>query len=237
MIEVRKKQEIFHIEEDWFEGYWHFSFGVPPQGFHDPQNTNFGALRVFNIDTLIPGGVWPMHPHRDNEVITYVLEGEFQHADQNGKGGVLYQGDVQHTTVGRGMFHEEINHRPDIPMTFLQIWIIPREKGLEPSVEQRAVKKEERLNRFLTLVSDKNPDALPLAQDAEFVVSSLESGKKASYQLGSGYGAYLYVASGSVRLGDQTLSAGDAARITSDPSLEVEAEQDSELAMVVVQVP
>jgi quercetin 2,3-dioxygenase len=104
-------------------------------------------------------------------------------------------------------------------------------------VEQRAVKKEERLNRFLTLVSDKNPDALPLAQDAEFVVSSLESGKKTSYQLGSGYGAYLYVASGSVRLGDQTLSAGDAARITGDPSLEAEAEQDSELAMVVVRVP
>jgi quercetin 2,3-dioxygenase len=185
-IQVRKKDEIFHIKEDWFEGYWHLSFGVPPQGFHDSENTNFGTLRVHNVDTLIPGGVWPMHPHRDNEVITYCLEGEFQHADQNGKGGVLYPGDVQHTTVGRGMLHEEINHRPDIPMTFLQIWIMPREKGLEPRVEQRAVKKEERLNRFLTLVSDKNPDALPLEQDAAFVVSSLESGKEASYQLGRG---------------------------------------------------
>jgi redox-sensitive bicupin YhaK (pirin superfamily) len=236
VVRVRKKDEIFHIKEDWFEGYWHFSFGIPPQGFHDPANTNFGPLRVFNIDTLVPGGVWPMHPHRDIEVITYCLDGEFQHADQKGKGGVLYQGDVQHTTVGKGMFHEEINHRPDIPMTFLQIWVMPREKGLEPSMEQRAVEKEERLNRFLTLVSDKDPDALPIEQDAEFVVSSLESGKKASYQLEEGYSAYLYVASGRVRLGDHTLVQGDAARITGDPSLEVEAEQDSELAMVVVRV-
>jgi quercetin 2,3-dioxygenase len=235
-IQVKKKDEIFHIKEDWFEGYWHFSFGVPPQGFRDPENTNFGTLRVFNVDTLVPGGVWPMHPHRDIEVITYCLDGEFQHADQRGKGGVLYQGDVQHTTVGRGMFHEEINHRPDIPMTFLQIWIMPREKGLEPSMEQRAVEKAERLNRFLTLVSDKDPDALPIEQDAGFAVSSLESGKRASYQLEGGYGAYLYVVSGKVRLEGQTLSQGDAARITGTPALEVEAEQDSELAMVVVRV-
>jgi quercetin 2,3-dioxygenase len=235
-IQVRKKDEIFHIKEDWFEDYWHFSFGVPPQGFHDPKNTNFGALRVFNVDTLVPGGVWPMHPHRDIEVITYCLDGEFQHADQRGKGGVLHQGDVQHTTVGRGMFHEEINRLPDIPMTFLQIWITPREEGLEPAVEQRAVDKAERLNRFLTLVSDKDPSALPIEQDADFVAASLESGKRASYRLESGYGAYLYVASGRVRLGDYTMAQGDAARITDYPSVEIEAEQDGELAIMVVRV-
>ncbi|MCI0438022.1 MAG: pirin family protein, partial [Chloroflexi bacterium] len=104
MIKVRKKSEIFHIEEDWFEGRWHFSFGIPPQGFYDPDNTNFGTLRVFNIDTIVPGGHWPMHPHRDIEVITYVLQGQFQHGDQGGRGGVLNVGDVQHTTVGSGMY-------------------------------------------------------------------------------------------------------------------------------------
>ena len=162
MIKVRKRDEIFHIKEDWFEGYWHFSFGVPPQGFNDPENTSFGTLRVFNIDTLVPGGVWPMHPHRDIEVITYCLDGEFQHADQRGKGGVLYPGDVQHTTVGRGMLHEEINHSQTNPMTFLQVWIMPRQLGLEPSVELRNVDRQERLNRFLTLVSYKDSRALPL---------------------------------------------------------------------------
>jgi redox-sensitive bicupin YhaK (pirin superfamily) len=235
-IQVRKKDEIFHIKEDWFEGYWHFSFGIPPQGFHDPENTNFGTLRVHNVDTLVPGGVWPMHPHRDIEVITYCLDGEFQHADENGKGAVLNKGDVQHTTVGKGMFHEEINHRQDVPMTFLQIWITPKERGLTPAVQNRSVDEKERLNRFLTLVSNKNPDALPIAQDAEFVVSALQSGKSASHELDEGYGAYLYVASGQIRIGEDTLSEGDAAKIVDEPTVTVEASQDSELAMVVVRL-
>lgn len=235
-LELRKKADIFHIKEDWFEGYWHFSFGMPPQGFHDPDNTSFGTLRVFNVDTLVPGGVWPMHPHRDIEVITYCLDGEFQHADQNGKGAVLQVGDVQHTTVGRGMFHEEINHRPDVPMTFLQIWIMPREKGLEPSVQHRAVQKQERLNCFLTLVSDKDPKALPIAQDAKFAVAALETGRNVSYQLDDGYGAYLYVISGEVTVGGKSLSSGDTAKVTDEGSVDVKAEQNSELALVVVRV-
>jgi redox-sensitive bicupin YhaK (pirin superfamily) len=236
MIGIRKKKDIFHIKEEWFEGYWHFSFGSPPQGFYDPENTDFGTLRVHNVDTLVPGGVWPMHPHRDIEVITYCLDGEFQHADETGKGGLLHQGDVQHTTVGRGMYHEEINYRKDIPMTFLQIWIMPRERGLEPSVQNRSVNQKERLNGFLTLVSNQAPDALPIAQDAEFVVSSLQSGKSASHQLEEGSGAYLYVASGKIRLGEHTLSEGDAAKIFDEPIVSVEASQDSELAMVVVRL-
>ena len=235
MIKVRKKSEIFNKKEDWFEGRWHFSFGGP-EGFHDPENTQFGALRVFNIDTIVPGGVWPMHSHQNIEVITYCLDGEFQHADETGKGGVLYQGDVQHTTVGRGMFHEEINHSPDKPMTFLQIWVMPRERDLTPSMEQRSVDKNERLNRFLTLVSDKDSDALPIEQDAEFAVAALEPGKTASRKLDDGYGAYLYIVSGQVQLDGQTLSEGDAAKISGVPSVDVEADEDSELAMVVVRV-
>jgi hypothetical protein len=235
-IEVRKRDEIFKIEEDWFEGYWHFSFGVPPQGYYDPDNTNFGSLRVHNVDTLVAGGVWPMHPHQDIEVITYCLDGEFQHADQNGKGAVLYKGDVQHTTVGKGMFHEEINHRKDVPMTFLQIWIAPKERGLEPSLENRSVGRKERLNKFLTLVSDKDPDALPIAQDAEFAVSLLQRGKSASRELYDGYGGYLYVASGKIELDGQVLAQGDAAKITGVPSVDVTANEDSELTLVVVRV-
>jgi quercetin 2,3-dioxygenase len=145
-------------------------------------------------------------------------------------------GDVQQTTVGRGMYHEEINHRPDIPMTFLQIWVMPRERGLEPSMEHRSVQKEERLNRFLTLVSDKDPNALPIAQDALFLVSALEPGQGASHPLDPGYGAYLYVASGRVKVGNETLVEGDSAKITGQSAVEVAAEQDSELAMVVVRV-
>ena len=145
-------------------------------------------------------------------------------------------GDVQHTTVGQGMFHEEINYSDTEPMTFLQIWIMPREKGLTPSLGQRNVDKSERLNRFLTLVSNKDSDALPIEQDAEFVVAALEAGKSAVHNLEPGYGAYLYVASGKVQLNGATYSEGDAAKIVNEPSVSVEAEEDSELAMVVVRV-
>ena len=236
MIDVRKKESIFNIREDWFEGFWHFSFGVPPQGYYDPENAGFGPLRVFNVDTLVPGGVWPMHPHQDIEVITYCLDGEFQHADHDGKGGVLFKGDVQHTTVGRGMYHEEINHRPDVPMTFLQIWVTPREEGLEPSMEQRSVDQKERSNRFLTLVSYKDGNALPIAADAEFVVSALDAGKAASWDFEEGFGAYFFVAEGQVAVNGERVEAGDGARVTGVSTLEVEADSDSELAMVVVRV-
>ena len=232
MIIVRRKDEIFYIDGGWFKGRWHFSFDQ----YRDPENTAFGTLRVFNIDTLVPGAVWPMHPHRDIEVITYCLEGEFEHADESGNGGVLYRGDVQHTSVGRGMYHSEINHRKDIPMTFLQIWIMPRERGLTPSMEQRKVKREERLNRFLTLVSSKDPQALPIQQDAEFLASALEPGATASHRLESGEGAYPYMVSGKIKVNEHSLSQGDAAKIVDEPTIEVRATEESELAMVVVRV-
>lgn len=177
-----------------------------------------------------------MHFHRDIEVITYCLDGEFQHADNFDNDGILYPGDVQHTTVGKGMYHSEINHSKTEPMTFLQIWIMPRERGLPPSMEQRKVKREERLNHFLTLVSNKDPSALPIQQEAEFLAAAVEPGKTASRKLEEGFGAYLYVASGEVLLNGNSLSQGDAAKIVQEPAVNVEATKDSELVMVVVRV-
>ena len=232
MIEIRQEKDIFHIDGDWFRGRWHFSFDQ----YYDPENNSFGALRVFNVDTLIPGAVWPMHPHSNIEVITYCLDGEFQHADNLGNDGILYPGDIQHTTVGRGMSHSEINHSETKPMTFLQIWIFPREHDLTPSVEQLKVRREDRLNRFLKLVSNSDPKALPIQQDAEFFVSALEPGKIISHGLEHGYGAYFYVISGEVLLNGHLLSHGDAAKIVKETFIEVAGKKDSELAMVVVQV-
>jgi hypothetical protein len=125
MITVRKAEDIYQaqgeIENGTFTGRWHFSFGE----YYDPDYIQFGTLRVFNDDTLSPGAVWPLHPHREIEVVTYCAEGEFRHADEHGKGGVLQKGWVQHTTVGKGMFHSEINHRPDQRMRFIQMWFMP----------------------------------------------------------------------------------------------------------------
>src|SRR5574340_36755 len=152
-IEIRRPEQIYQargrIENGTFHGRWHFSFDQ----YYDPAFVQFGTLRVFNDDTLSPGAVWPLHPHREIEVVTYCADGEFRHADEHGKGGVLKKGWVQHTTVGRGMFHSEINNRSDAPMRFIQMWFFPERQGLEPSVEQKAVERKERTNRFFPLVS------------------------------------------------------------------------------------
>ncbi len=141
MIQVRDPKSIYQIDgsikNGKFHGRWHFSFG----DYYDPRYKDFGTLRVFNDDTLTPGAVWPLHPHRDNEVVTYCAEGEFRHADEHGVGGVLRKGWVQHTTVGSGMLHSEINNRPDQPMRFIQMWFYPSKYDLPPAVEQKAVEK------------------------------------------------------------------------------------------------
>ncbi|MDC4203810.1 MAG: pirin family protein [Candidatus Manganitrophus sp.] len=228
MIQLRRKEEIFHVEEEWFSADWHFSF----DGYVDPENTLFGTLRVFNVDTLIPGAVWPMHPHRDIEVITYCVAGAFEHADSLGHDGVLWPGDVQHTTVGSGVEHSEINHSDRNPMTFIQVWILPWKGGLTPHVEQRHIRKEERLHRFLPVVSNRSPGALPIEQNAEAYAAALTAGDRIDHRLEPGDGIYFYVISGAVSLNGQALNAGDAAKVREEPALTVEAAQESELFMV-----
>src|SRR2546425_4228487 len=192
MITIRKPEEIYLasgvIEDGTFLGRWHFSFGDN----YDPQHMGFGALRVFNDDTLSPGATWPLHPHKDIEVVTVCAEGEFRHADENGVGGVLKKGWVQHTTVGRGMQHSEINNRKDAEMRFIQMWILPEKKGLEPAVEQLAVGKEERTNRVRPLVANRHEGALPIHQDAAVFSCLLKSTRTVQHDLPAARGAYLY---------------------------------------------
>src|SRR5512147_396093 len=176
MIKVRSPESIYRasgdIENGTFRGRWHFSFDQ----YRDPAYDHFGTLRVFNDDTLSPGATWPLHPHRGNEVVTYCAGGEFRHADEHGVGGILQKGWVQHTTVGRGMWHSEINHRPDEPMRFIQMWFYPSRHDLEPSVQQKAVEQAERNGRILPLVSNSDKDALPIVSDARICSSYLPRG-------------------------------------------------------------
>lgn len=231
MIRVRRKKEIFHAQESWFSGDWHFSFN----GHYDPENTQFGTLRVFNVDTLMPGAVWPMHPHKEMEVITYCVAGVFEHADSLGNGGLLYPGDVQHTTIGSGMMHSEINHSKTEPMTFIQVWILPKMRGLPPRVEQKHFDREERLNRFLPVVSNRAPGALPIEQEAAAYAAAILPRTRIKQTFESGWGAYLYLISGTLLLDGETLSEGDAAKIKA-PHIEAEAIEPSELFMVAVRL-
>jgi redox-sensitive bicupin YhaK (pirin superfamily) len=237
MITIRKSESIYQtegaIENGSFRGRWHFSFG----DYHDPRFEDFGALRVFNDDTLSPAAVWPLHPHKNNEVVTYCAEGEFRHADEQGEGGVLRKGWVQHTTVGRGMWHSEINNLPDKPMRFIQLWFYPSRIGLKPSVEQKAVKKEDRADRILPLVSNQDEDALPIISDARVLSSFIHAGKTVDYRVAEGRGLYLYVLEGGpVTVNGIIVPSLAAAMITDEPVISVSAEQEAELLLVDVRL-
>lgn len=234
-ITIRQPESIYQIEGDIengsFHGRWHFSFGE----YADPEYTFFGSLRVFNDDTLSPGAVWPLHPHREIEVVTYCAAGEFRHADERGVGGVLKKGWVQHTTVGRGMWHSEINNRKDLPMRFIQMWFIPASHGLEPSVEQKEATEAERADRFLPLVSNRHAGALSIASDADVYSSRLRRGARSEHSFSSGRGGYLYVLEGGpVLVNEQRVPALGAAAIRSTARIAVEAEGDAELLLIEV---
>jgi hypothetical protein len=233
MIEIRDPEDIYQahgrIKHGTFHGRWHFSFGDN----YDPDNLNFGTLRVFNDDTLSPGAIWPLHHHTKNEVVTYCAEGEFKHADEHGEGGVLKKGWVQHTTVGTGMDHSEINNDPNNPMRFIQMWFFPEILGLTPSVEQMKVEKEERTNKFLPIVSSIHENALPIRSDAVVCSSYLEQNKTTSYQIQKDWGVYLYVLEGGpITLNDLKLRALAAAKIKKEKKIEVSAEGNAELLLV-----
>jgi redox-sensitive bicupin YhaK (pirin superfamily) len=232
-IVIRKPESIYQaqgeIQNGTFQGRWHFSFDQ----YHDPGYMNFGTLRVFNDDTLSPGAVWPLHPHREIEVVTYCADGEFRHEDENGKGGILKKGWVQHTTVGSGMWHSEINNRPDIPMRFIQMWFFPLKKGLKPSVEQKAVEKKDQTNRFLLLVSKDHPDALRIFSDANVYSCFLQAGRRAEHQIKAKRGGYLYVLEGGpVKVDGHQVPTLGAAKLNGEMKVAVDAEKDTEFLLI-----
>lgn len=233
MIDVREPESIYRVEVPVqggvCHGRWHFSFG----DYFDPDQVHFGPLRVFNDDTLSPGAVWPLHPHREIEVVTYCAGGEFRHADQDGEGGVLKKGWVQHTTVGRGLWHSEINNRKDAPMRFIQMWFTPSAPGLEPSMEQKAVERSERTDRFFPLVSNDHRDALFIFSDAEVRSCFLEKGKAAAHPLADRRGVYLCVLEGGpVDVNGTAMPALSAAKIAGETGIRVTAAADAELLLV-----
>jgi redox-sensitive bicupin YhaK (pirin superfamily) len=234
---IRTPESIYQIRGEivngTFHGRWHFSFGDN----YDPEHMQFGALRVFNDDTLSPGAVWPLHPHHDIEVVTYCADGEFRHADQRGKGNILRKGWAQHTTVGRGMWHSEINNRSDIPLRFIQMWFIPYERDLAPSVEHKEVKEEERTNRLLPLVSNEDEGALPIHSDARVYSCLLREGHRVTHFLKEGRGAYLYVLEGSpVEVNGNSIPVLGAAQATGTTDMDISAKGDAELLLIDVAV-
>jgi redox-sensitive bicupin YhaK (pirin superfamily) len=149
MIKIIRSDERHHANFGWLDTHWHFSF----DSYYDPENTNWGALRVFNDDTVEPGQGFGTHPHRDMEIVTYVLSGELEHQDSHGHRGVVHPGEVQVMSAGTGIMHSEYNHSKENPVHFIQLWILPRTQGLKPRWEQRRFSRNERAGKLLPVVS------------------------------------------------------------------------------------
>jgi redox-sensitive bicupin YhaK (pirin superfamily) len=230
VIQVIPAKERYYSEIDWLKSYWHFSF----DHYYDPNNRNFGNLRVFNEDWIKPGTGFGMHPHRDMEIVTFVVSGELTHEDSMGNKGLIRAGEVQRMTAGTGVFHSEYNHSPDTTVHLLQMWVFPNQTGLTPSWEQKPFTMEQRKNNWLPVVSGTpKGEALSIHQDVTFYVSSLDAGRELSHELG-GKPAYLFVIKGSVKMGDQTLSTGDQVKMVGEDRLVIKAETGSELILIEV---
>jgi len=167
-LTIRRDAEIYSTDGGWFKARWHFSFDQ----YYDPENMGIGTLRVFNHDTLVPGAIWPMHPHRDVEGISYIPAGEFEHRDSLGNGGVLLPGGVQRMRLGSGAEHSEGNHSATAEMQFIQMWIIPARRGLPPGIEQRQYTVADRTDRLLRFLRPEGSDGegVSVAQDVSYLL-------------------------------------------------------------------
>ncbi len=228
MLVVRRNKEIHAEDGGWFQARWHFSF----DRYRDPEQMGIGPLRVFNHDRLEPGAVWPMHPHRDVEGITYVWKGTFRHADSLGNDGILHPGAVQVMTLGSGAEHSEQNASASEPMEFIQIWILPDTADLRPGVEQRQYTKEQRTNRLLKVVGPEGEDVVKVHQDAAMYVAALEAGAEVGHEFLPDRGGYLYLLEGRIRLDGEELWEGDAAKIYQERRLTVHAVEASEILLL-----
>jgi hypothetical protein len=233
--DIRRADTHHRAEGGWFDAEWHFSFG----GWHDPERLGVGPLRVFNDDRIVPGALWPMHPHADIESLTWVVEGDFSHADSLGNGGDLRAGAAQVMRFShQGAQHSERNGSDDERLRFLQFWILPSQEGLDNDVQQRQWEVDDRTDQWLRIMShDRGDGALDLAQDATVDVARLTAGHELQHTFGGGRGGYLYVIDGAVDLGgSDRLTAGDALAV-SEPSvlpnaLTITAREPSEVILV-----
>jgi redox-sensitive bicupin YhaK (pirin superfamily) len=225
-IKIRRDDELNDVDGGWFRARWHYSFDT----YRDPEYVSFGSLRVFNDDRLVPGAIWPMHPHRDIEGLTYVVEGSFRHQDDVGGGpGPLPPGSVQRMTLGSGAWHSEQNASETEAMRFIQMWIMPNEQGLTPGVEQTV---EDRTDTLLKAISGDGGEAVLVHQDANVFVSRLTTGTALKHDLPAGRGVYLYVIEGDITVNGERMETGAAAQIRNEPSIALEAAADSELILV-----
>jgi quercetin 2,3-dioxygenase len=225
MIQIRPSEERGHAEHGWLDSRFTFSFA----DYFDPEHVQFRSLRVINEDHIAPGKGFGMHPHRDMEILTWMLDGSLEHRDSMGSGAVIRPGELQHMTAGTGVMHSEINPSATKQAHLLQIWIVPERKGLKPEYEQLEFADAELRGKFHLVAGPAAP--VTIRQDANLYIARLDKGAEAKQALKSGRHAWVQVARGSICLNGKDLRQGDGAAVSKETEIRVEAKDPSEVLL------
>ena len=226
MNALRKSSERGFADHGWLKSFHTFSFA----GYYDPANMGFGPLRVINEDRVAPGEGFGKHPHRDMEIISYVLDGELEHKDSMGTGSIIRPGDVQRMSAGTGVFHSEYNPSPENAVHFLQIWIEPDELGIKPGYEQKFFAPAQKRGRLCLLASPDGRDgSVTIHQDAQLYAALVDGEENVTHRLAQGRKAYVHVARGSARVNGQLLGGGDALKIERESDVVIDGGDKAEV--------
>lgn len=222
-----------HADHGWLDSYHTFSFAE----YHNPERVRFGLLRVVNDDLVAPGKGFGTHPHDNMEIVSIPLNGALAHKDSTGNEKVINTGDVQIMSAGSGLYHSEYNASKTEPVSFLQIWVFPKERDITPRYEQKSFDKAERQNKLQTVVSPAKDDgALWINQDAWFSLASLEKGKSLTYSLNNkANGVFIFLLEGNAETAGEMLEKRDAIGVTGTDKIEITANENSEI--LVIEVP
>lgn len=228
MYQIRKSEDRGYAHHGWLESYHSFSFAE----YYDRKHMHFSVLRVINDDVIAPAKGFGMHPHRDMEIITYMLQGQLRHEDSMGNGSVIGVGDVQRMTAGSGMMHSEFNASNSDQAHLLQIWMMPDMLNLTPSYEEQHFSRADKLNQWC-LIAAKNPPpgVIKVAQAIQLFATILTAGHRLEYTLTAGRSAYLHLARGHVGIGEHTLKSGDALMVDGEFALNLMAHEESEMLL------
>jgi redox-sensitive bicupin YhaK (pirin superfamily) len=225
MIQIRPSEERGHNKIEWLDTHFTFSFDQ----YFDPEHIQFRSLRVLNEDTVAPGKGFGMHPHKDMEILTWILDGSLEHRDSMGTGAVIRPGELQHMTAGSGVMHSEFNPSPKDPTHLLQIWIVPEKKNLKPEYEQLAFPDKDLRGKFHHVAGPKAP--VTIHQDADLFIARLDKNDETKHDIKPGRHAWMQVARGKVRVNDVELKQGDGAAISKETEVRVVAQEPSEVLL------
>lgn len=228
MITLRRGNDRGHFHHGWLDTYHTFSFA----DYHDLRFMGFRSLRVFNEDRVRPGRGFGEHPHRDMEILTYVLSGSLEHRDSLGNGSIIRPGEVQYLSAGMGILHSEFNPSKTDPVHLMQIWIRPNRKGTLPRYEQRRFPSLSEAGAQTLLASpDGRGGSIEIQQDAELYAATLRAGQRVRHGLAAGRAAWIQALRGSIAVNGETLDAGDGAMTVDQSDLELLATSEAEVLL------